>query len=269
MIDYKQVIPGRQGLMGWLASLQVKNLIPEQCRPIGYLNHLTKKRTGKMVRSEPFEGMRYVDVSQGSCYIPKLLGIYERELHAVVEELIGYAPQTVIDLGAAEGYYAVGVARRLPDARVIAFEMEERGRTALAAMAALNGVADRVEVRGKCEAADLRAVLTNSRKATVICDVEGYEDVLLDPGSVPALADTRILVELHDFIGPGLCERLTERFTPTHSVERIWQADRNTSEFPWTTLGTRLVLKEYLVWAVNEWRPVRMSWLSMVPKDLP
>lgn len=268
-MDYKQVIPGRQGLIGLLANLQVKNLIPEQFRPIGYLNHLTKKKTGKQVRLGPFEGMRYVDVSQGSCYIPKLLGIYERELHEVVEDLIAARPLTVVDLGAAEGYYAIGLARRLPETRVVAFEMEERGRTALAAMAALNNVAGRVVVRGKCEADDLRAVLDESKNPAVICDVEGYEDVLLDPGAVPSLAETRILVELHDFIVPGLCERLTQRFSPTHEVERIWQADRSTSEFPWTTLGTRLIPHEYLVWAVNEWRPVRMSWLSMVPKKQP
>ena len=268
-MDYKQVIPGRQGLMGWLAKLQLKNLIPERCRPIGYLNYLTKKQTGRRVRSGPFEGMSYLDVSQGSCYIPKLLGIYERELHAVVEDLIASQPETVIDLGAAEGCYAVGLARRLPEARVVAFEMEERGRTAMAAMAAMNGVTDRVEVRGKCEADDLSDVLAESKSPSLICDVEGYEDVLLDPAAVPSLAAARILVELHDFISPGLYEKITERFLPTHVVERIWQADRNISEFPWRTLGTRLIPHEYLVWAVNEWRPVRMSWLSMVPKKLP
>jgi len=268
-MDYKQVIPGRQGLMGWLAKLQLKNLIPERCRPIGYLNYLTKKQTGRRVRSGPFEGMSYLDVSQGSCYIPKLLGIYERELHAVVEDLIASQPETVIDLGAAEGYYAVGLARRLHEARVVAFEMEERGRTAMAAMAAMNGVTDRVEVRGKCEADDLSDVLAESKSPSLICDVEGYEDVLLDPAAVPSLAAARILVELHDFISPGLYEKITERFLPTHVVERIWQADRNISEFPWRTLGTRLIPHEYLVWAVNEWRPVRMSWLSMVPKKLP
>ena len=268
-MDYKHFTPGRQGLIGWLARLQLKNLIPERCRPIGYLNYLTKKQTGRRVRSGPFEGMSYVDVSQGSCYIPKLLGIYERELHAVVEDIIASQPETIIDLGAAEGYYAVGLARRLPDARVVAFEMEERGRAALTAMAAMNGVTDRVEVRGKCEAGDLSHVLANSKSPTLICDVEGYEDVLLDPVAVPSLAAARILVELHDFISPGLCEKLTQRFLSTHVVERIWQADRSTSEFPWRTLGTLLIPHEYLVWAVNEWRPVRMSWLSMVPKKRP
>jgi hypothetical protein len=136
-------------------------------------------------------------------------------------------------------------------------------------MAAMNSVTDRVEVRGKCEADDLSDVLAESKSPSLICDVEGYEDVLLDPAAVPSLAAARILVELHDFISPGLYEKITERFLPTHVVERIWQADRNISEFPWRTLGTRLIPHEYLVWAVNEWRPVRMSWLSMVPKKLP
>lgn len=265
-MSYKNVIPGRQGTLGFLARLRLNSLIPQRLRPIGYLNHLTKSKTGKAVRSGPFAGMLYVDDSQGSCYIPKLLGTYERELHEAVGVIIASKPRCIIDLGAAEGYYAVGLARRLPEAHVLAFEMEERGRKALTEMAALNGVSSRVEVRGKCEPADLALSLESSGDAVVICDVEGYEKELLNPASTPALAACIILVELHDFIVEGLYELLVERFAATHRITRIWQADRNVREFPWSTFGTRIMPREYLQWAVNEWRPVRMSWLLLVPK---
>jgi predicted O-methyltransferase YrrM len=76
--------------------------------------------------------MHYTENSQGSCYIPKLLGVYERELHDVLENLIAWGPDLVIDAGAAEGYYAVGLARRLPQSRIMAFEMEEGGRASRA-----------------------------------------------------------------------------------------------------------------------------------------
>ncbi len=101
----------------------------------------------------------------------------------------------------------------------------------------------------------------------VVCDVEGYEEKLLDPKAVPALCRATILVELHDFIIPSITEKLKERFGATHRIEHIWQQPRSRADFPWRTLGTMLLPKSYLDWAVSEWRPVRMSWLWMVPRN--
>ena len=81
--------------------------------------------------------MRYVQVSHGSAYIPKLLGIYERELAPYIERAVAWQPRLVVELGAAEGYYAVGMARRLPRAHVVAFEMVAENRDWVREMAGL------------------------------------------------------------------------------------------------------------------------------------
>jgi predicted O-methyltransferase YrrM len=234
---------------------------------IGYLKHLAQERTKSTVAAGPFAGLKYGDVSQGSAYIPKLLGIYERELTPQVTEIVSLNPKLIVDIGAAEGYYAVGLARLIPSARVIGFEMEFKGRAALSAMAALNSVSDRVEVRGKCEAADLVNALGDETSAVVICDVEGYEVVLLDPVTVPGLSQNAILVELHDFLVPGLRDTIRSRFAATHEITLVTQEIRSREEFPWRTLGTALLPKSYLDWAVSEWRPVVMEWYWMVPKQ--
>lgn len=245
----------------------LKAVIPARFRPIGYLLHLTRTRTEGCVRSGPFAGLRYVKDSVGSAYIPKLLGIYESELAAEVESICRRQPGLIVDIGAAEGYYAVGLAVRNPQARVVAFEMNPRGQTALREMARLNKVPQELEVRGKCEPTDLAATLGGVPNPVVICDVEGYEEKLLDPKSVPALKRTGILVELHDFIIPGITEELKKRFGPTHRITHIWQQPRSRSQFPWRTFGTALLPKSYLDWSVSEWRPVRMAWLWMEPHD--
>jgi len=243
----------------------IKRLVPEQYRPIGYLLHLTRRRTGQCVRSGPFVGMRYAADSVGSAYIPKLLGIYETELTAEVENICRHRPGLIVDIGAAEGYYAVGLAMRNPQAKITAFEMNPQGQAALREMAALNRVSNRIEVRGKCEPADLAATLGDSPRPIVVCDVEGYEATLLDPKVVLALTKAAILVELHDFIVPGITDELKRRFKTTHTIKHIWQKPRSRSQFPWNTLGTRLLPKSYLDWSVSEWRPVQMSWLWMEP----
>jgi hypothetical protein len=97
----------------------------------------------------------------------------------------------------------------------------------------------------------------------LLCDAEGDEHVLLDPASVPSLRITFILVETHEFIRPGVTDELMKRFAFTHQVQRIWQTERSSREFPFRCFGTRVLPKAYLDWAVGEWRPVRMCWLLM------
>lgn len=229
--------------------------------------HMARSETGGRVRSGPFSGLYYVDTSVGSAYIPKLLGIYESELNEEVESICRRRPALIVDVGAAEGYYAIGLAIRNPQAKIVAFEMDAAGQAALRDMAALNNVADRVEIRGKCEAADLENVIGKLPAPVLICDTEGYEEKLLDPTAVPALGRTTILVELHDFIIPGITEVLQKRFSGTHRIKHIWQQPRSRDQFPWRTFGTTLLPTSYLDWSVSEWRPVRMAWLWMEPNE--
>jgi len=211
--------------------------------------------------------MRYVRTALGSAYIPKLLGIYERELADPVEETCFMKPSVIVDIGAAEGYYAVGFACRLPQSHVIAFEMESSGRQLLAEMAMLNGVAERLTIRGKCEDADIIEIAAHHPDAVYVIDVEGHEEDLLGPLLVPALHKASILVEAHEFIHSGITDRLVNRFQYSHDIRVFWQEPRSHGDYPWRTLYTRLVPKTYLDWAVSEWRPIRMNWLWMKPKQ--
>lgn len=245
----------------------IRTLVPKRFRPIGYIEHLVNRRTGGRVKGGPFAGTKYIYGAVGSAYVPKLLGIYERELNEYVEQACSLHPKLIVDIGAAEGYYAIGLALRNPDATVIAFEMEEKGQDALKEMANMNNVASRVDVRGKCEVAELQAVLKGAERALIICDVEGDEEKLLNPEIISELCRAHLLVEMHDFIHPGVSDRVIDRFTKTHEVRRIWQEPRSHDDIPYRTLGTAFLPSRYLDWAVSEWRPERMSWLWMEPRN--
>lgn len=248
------------------ATTLARKLAPDAVRPYRYFAALARNRTGQRVVSGPFKGMRYVDRSVGSTYVPKLLGIYERELAAVVEEIIASKPSLIVDVGAAEGYYAVGLASRLPNTRMIAFEMTADGRAAIGEMAAANEVTDRVIVLGTCEPEGLDAVIAGTSGTVVIMDVEGYEDVLLDPVKVPALASATFLLELHEFAVPGIGETIARRFEKTHDLQHIWAEGRSRADFPWRTAVTSLLPASYIDGAVSEMRPERMSWYYATPK---
>lgn len=234
------------------------------------LIRICQRETDRIVRGGPFKGMIYTNDSISGGYIPNVLGIYERELHPTIAKLAELGIRLVINIGAADGYYAVGLARMFPELRVLAYEMEARGRGFIREMAERNGVTPQVEIRGLCGSAELREDLVAPGETLVLCDVEGYEDVLIDPEEVPALREAFVLVELHDGKNPGVSDRIRQRFEATHAIETIWQQERTAADFPFSTPYTRRLSPEQRAAAVDECRPVRpgatpMSWFLMVP----
>ena len=212
------------------------------------------RETNCVVRSGPFQGMKYTGKSAGSVLIPKLLGIYERELHPVLEYAISHPFQVIVDIGAAEGYYCVGLARRMPQTRVVAYEMDEAGRRQLKELARLNHVSDQLEIRGLCTMEEMNSVLDASVPALLICDVEGAEAYLLDSLRVPALVSMHILVELHDFVLGGLSDVMYSRFQATHEIQQFGRKAGAAAIFP-IDPSTRAVFPA--------------TWILLFPKAVP
>jgi len=225
-------------------------------------------RSKGVVIGGPFKGMRYVSDSVGSQYWPKLFGTYEAELAELLPIFDRERFGGVVDVGAAEGYYAVGCAVRWPDARVIAFEAEEHGRGLLGKMAELNGVSDRVEVRGLAEPADLRQAFAQLPDKHTLCimDVEGAEAFLCDPEVVPELTRVHILVETHEFAVPGLDDLLKARFASSHTAVAIEPRPRTIADFAGIVPDwVRMILGQNLSNVVDEWRTPNCAWLYLVP----
>jgi len=216
-------------------------------------------RHGARILGGPFEGMIYVEEAVGSSLLPKLVGCYEEETVSVLEEAIASRPDVVIDVGAAEGYYAVGLARRLPGATVYAFDTDPHATRLCRRLAQLNGVGERVVAAGACTVETLQAQLRPG--ALVICDCEGFEDELLDPRRAPALERAQVLVELHDHLCPGVSARIKERFAGTHRATMIPSVPRDGS----AALRLELLSPDDRALAVNEFRPAPQQWAWLVP----
>ncbi len=177
------------------------------------------------VLAGPFRGMRYPRAqSAGSTLIPKLLGSYERELHAVIEDLVQQDYSCVVDIGCAEGYYAVGFAMRLPRATIRAFDTDPQARALCLEMAHLNAVADRVHTGGLCDEHALLNLPLGDR-ALLISDCEGYEISLFSARVALALAQHTVLIEVHDLFDEDLGEELARRFAKTHQLTVITGID--------------------------------------------
>lgn len=225
------------------------------------LERTVLERDGTTVQGGPFHGMVYdVPASEGA-RVARLLGCYENSLAPIIEEIVARGYPTVIDIGCAEGYYAVGLARRMPGTRILAHDTDPVAQDRCARLAALNGVAERVHVGGLVEHATLAAL--PDHPTVLICDIEGAEEALLDPARAPGLTRMDILVEVHEGMRPGLLQKLTARFAPSHSIRRI---DRvlDTTALPAWMEGLSDLDRLLALW---EWRASPTPWLWMLAND--
>lgn len=210
---------------------------------------------GLSVLHGPFRGMRYPKSSLVSRDgVPILFATYELELHPVIEEAVSKRYDRIIDVGCAEGYYAVGLAIRT-STPVFAFDCEPRERSYLRQMARLNNVADRIHVRSWCSARIL-ARLTCGQRCLVISDCEGYELKLFQDTALSALEDCDLIIELHATI-PGLDvgSIMRERFRISHSAKII----------TFDHLNTGCVVPEKWQRFAREFRSPGQQWLYLTP----
>jgi hypothetical protein len=219
-------------------------------------------RYGLEVRHGPFAGMRYTDGLEDVVgdLVAKLTGMYERELQPGVAEWLETGYEHLIDVGSAEGYYAVGLARALPGATVHAFDINPAARARCSALADRNGVGGRVLTKGECEPRALADF--PERGVALLSDCEGAELGLLDPERSPRLRGWPIIVELHDFVEPTITATVLARFEATHEIELIEMEERQ-SLVPPVELDFASPAEQELL--LSE-RPPGMRWAHLRPR---
>ncbi len=159
-----------------------------------------------------------------------IVGSYESDIHQALLEAVLWKPDHVINVGSAEGYFAVGLAMLLNDeVPVHAFELEERHWQDCAAMAAANGIQKSILQKGFCTTETINEI--DAKRAFVFIDCEGGEMELLDPEKVTSLKTAFILCELHDFIVPKITATLIKRFKDTHTISVIFETAKNVGDY--------------------------------------
>jgi precorrin-6B methylase 2 len=207
--------------------------------------------------------MNYISEAQGSVLIPKLLGIYERELNLVIDRLCRQPFQNIYVIGAGEGYYAVGMALKIPMARVFAYEANESAHKLISEVAEQNGVSARVSILGLCADEDMRAIKPDS---LVIMDVEGAEERLLDPVKFSGLQSSTILFEAHQ--PPEETQRLIlAKFKQTHLILRIDSKERVWKDIRSLPFPLLYYIHRNICFWLDELRGGPMEWYVLYPKN--
>jgi hypothetical protein len=192
------------------------------------LARLNLDQSGQVPRG-PFEGLKLApDHRIGELSVAKLLGVYEHELRAVVSATDHW--ERVVNIGSAEGYYAVGFARRVPGRAVTAYDIDANAQTATTRTATLNGVEDRVTVLGECLP---EALLAHADAGALFwIDIEGAEEALLLAAPPDRLARSDLLVETHFPSGAFTGVAVARHFQDTHDITVVRQSEIQPEEVP-------------------------------------
>ena len=217
------------------------------------------QQQGTKVMQGPLAGMDFLSQSAEGCHIAKLLGCYEQPLQPFIEEAINIAYPILLNIGCAEGYYAVGMARRMPSTQVLAFDLNPKAQDVCTALAQKNGVADKVKVGSIFKPEDFERYA--NQKVLVLCDIEGAERELLNPEVSPALKSMDLIVESHECLIPGITQNLINRFNVSHQITLVQDnGQRQLKDAPpWFN---NLAHLDQLL-ATWEWRSGATPWLVM------
>jgi predicted O-methyltransferase YrrM len=261
--------------------MSVRDVIPERLKrshadlrhrlrwrrsPIARMTRAFVAHHGLTVQAGPFAGMTYPGfaVERGELVVAQLLGSYEREIAGAIQRAVDRRFEQYIDIGASDGYYAVGFARSCPSSVVYAYEMNPFPARVCRELAIANAVEGRLHLRGECRVEDLAAL--PERPSFVLCDTEGAEASLMDPDAVPLLRSATLIVELHAFAVPDIEQTVSERFARTHHIDVMRTQPRYTGEFPalMEVPGVSYLDRQL---AVAEFRPYPMAWAVMEPRE--
>lgn len=194
------------------------------------------------------------------------LGYYEQEILELISELPDESTKIFIDIGAADGYYAVGMLLSKKAEKCICFETSALGQAAIRDAWILNGAPGELEIYGLAsQTALLSLPELENRKTLVLIDIEGGEFDLLTEAVINKLADSIVIIEVHewetDFLTnyEALIYRLRKKFN-LFTIPRINKKvvdDANLRDF---TDDNRQLL-------VSERRPSNMRFLFLTPTN--
>ena len=230
-----------------------------------FLSKLISQRFDNQIQYGPFKGLILGrGVWSSTDRAAMIFGLYEQE----VLNSISILPKkytNFIDLGAADGYYGIGVLINKLFDKSYCFEISQKGREVIRENAELNNVSQDLIVHGEAAAEFYNLIPEcNLENSVMLVDIEGAEFDLLDRDCLKAFSKSIIFIELHDWlVKDGLAKKnkLLETAKCFFKITELTTESRDLSKFD--------ELKDFSDtdrWLIcSEGRDRRMVWLRLDP----
>ena len=197
--------------------------------------------------------------------ITQILGVYEKHVLKKIIEFSKKGNYPFIDIGAADGYFAIGMAFSETFKKIYAFEIDEGGRKSLNKNIENNLCKDKVVVDIEANFETLKEIVDKNKSAVILIDIEGSEFDLLDNKLLKLLSNCYIVCELHPALSANGFEKQNmlinnaKAFFDVSIIQRESYCPNKFFELNEFTDEERLI-------AFGEGRENNMNWLILEPK---
>ncbi len=229
------------------------------------------EKSGRVVMNGYFQGMKLGKLTWGARDAgPMLLGTYEQQ----VQSKIICSPdryKVFVDIGAADGFYAIGLILNGRFKKAICFESKSKSRTAILENAKENNVDSHLLILGEAEKYFHKHLTVDlelkPEELIFLIDIEGGEFEILNSEIFEALQASMFVIEIHrtvdDFHAKyiNLVENASKFFYVETIHSNINQNTFNPIMENWADEDRQIVL--------SEGRRYQMHWLVLTPKNLP
>jgi hypothetical protein len=220
-----------------------------------------------IVRYGPFAGLKLERDAWWGCLDlgSQCLGLYELEILNFVAHMKRGQFSTFIDIGAADGYYAIGMLKSQKVRKAICFEQSEKGRETILKNWQHNGSEGILEIFAEATLETIRALpQADLAGALIMIDIEGAEFDLLVEQTFSALRSCTIIIEIHNWIDDFSARYAAflhdaAKYFEIEIFEPIERPTSSIKELKDFTDDNRLLL-------ASERRPCLMRFLRLVPR---
>ena len=184
------------------------------------------------VQQGPFKGMI---INEDQFWGPgdrssKILGLYEKEIQDLIVSIQkdkNYS--TFVDIGGADGFFAIGSLVNNLFEKCEVFEISKKGRNSIQKNSKKNNVYDSIKIHDKASKRSLIKI-DNINNSLILCDIEGGEYELFDEKLINEIYPSDIIIEIHKNKENSLVN-FEKRFTKTYSLTKITQEPRSLKNF--------------------------------------
>ena len=196
------------------------------------LSNKVSKIFNNTVQEGPFKGMI---ISEDQFWGPgdkasKILGLYEKEIQNLINQIQEKNNfPTFIDIGGADGFFAVGSVKNNLFKNCEVFEISKRGRQSIEESAIKNNVADLISIKSEANEKTLSSI-ENINNSVILCDIEGSEYDLFSENLIKNMHPSNVIIEIHKNPDISLNE-FEDKFKNLFSIDKITQGPRSLKGF--------------------------------------
>lgn len=233
------------------------------------INQLVYERFDGKVICGPFMGLtiprnttwKYTHVAQ------MILGVYESQVLNVLQDSRFLEREIFIDIGAADGYYPIGLCYSKRMKKAFAYEIDPKSREAISASAIVNGVESSIVIRSEATAQELSKLTdeVDMNEAVILVDIEGGEFDLLSSEMMLNFKNAVFIIEIHNWVDNFIDKYhdFLKRAELFFSIELL--------KYDYSKLDNLNMLSDFpddnRFLLLSEGRPCLMHFLLLIPKN--